>query len=657
VDFIRDFIDPFGELVVGLVIDFIGLGFSRPWFAFLLFLVLFVWAGWIKGPVRRDVQAFKVAATARLRALEQVLDDAKSTDEAQLAFEASFDKIDQAFATETKGAGGLVHAWREFQESIVLDSRGKPIKNTIRPINYFSKSSPSQAKLIFWSNVFVGIGLILTFVGIVVALHVAGRGMGGGITEAQASLTKLLSVAGAKFSTSIGGVGASLWLRFAERRNSSECQALLNKICDLLERGLLYVPPQRLAVDQLNVQREQLDQLRQFNTELALQIGEKFSVAIAPVTASLGALNENIATMSQGLGQGAAKAVEEASGGELRALGHTLANLGEQLSGLSATVGSSGDDAARQIRAAGADFAQAASDIRSAFERLTSQVDTMGDSIGAQVASASQAQTDAMAMALQTAESAQQTANRSVSGAIEALSAAAVSSANRMQEGLGEALARGAETSQEVFRAALQESGAGLKAAGESISAAVRGAADEISRASTQLASSNTALSGGMDTFKLVSAESRSASDALSSATKAMSLAFAPVATTAQAMSSASDRMEKIFGDAQQSQQALLGELHGLTVSVKETQEAAQHAWLEYKERFAEVDKALASSGKEFAEIVTANLEQFRKFSGEVDTELSKAIGKIGSSLNQLEEYASALNDFVEDSKSRGERL
>jgi hypothetical protein len=648
-------IDPIANVPVTFILWILGLVFERPWFAPLVMLpALMFWAWRIKGPVRKDVMAFKEAANARLLVLEKILNESTSTDEAQLNFERSFDEVEKAFNEEGPGSGGLVPAWREFQESIVFDVRGRPIKNTIRPINYFSKSAPSQAKLLFWSNVFVGIGLILTFLGIVVALHVAGRGMGGGIAEAQESLTKLLSVSGAKFSTSIGGVGASLWLRFAERKNSSECQGLLNKICDLLERGLLYIPPQRLAVDQLAIQREQLDQLKQFNTELALQIGEKFSMAIAPVSTSLDALNANITTMSQGMGQGAAKAIEEASGGELRALGHTLANLGEQLGTLGANVGASGDDAARQIRAAGADFAQAATDIRAAFERLTGQVDTMGESIGVQVAAASEAQTNAMTKALETAEVAHQTANRSVSGAIEALSAAAEASADRMQDGLAEALAQGAAVSQEVFKAALEESGAGLRDTAQSITSAVRSAADQIDRAANNVVDGSTALEKGVEAFKITTSEARGASDALAQASKTMGLALAPVATAAQVMGTTSERLERAFRDGQKSQQELLVELKQLTSSVQETQEAARKAWIDYKERFENVDKALADSGREFGEIVSANLEQFRKFSGEVDLELSKAIGKIGTSLNQLDEYASALNDYIEDNRKRG---
>src|SRR5206468_3837431 len=128
---------------------------------------------------------------------------------------------------------------------------------------------------------------------------------------------------------------ASLFLRMLEFYFQNRSRHLLNEVCDLLERGLLYVSPQLLAVQQLDELRRQSAQFERFNADLAITIGEqvgaRFQSAVAPITASLGNLNENMANMSsnlrEGLGQGAADAVNAAASGELRALGHTLEAL------------------------------------------------------------------------------------------------------------------------------------------------------------------------------------------------------------------------------------------------------------------------------------------------------------------------------------------
>lgn len=624
--------------------------FGQPWVAPLLLLpVMIAIAVGIAGRQRKKVKAYKKEAAARLSILRSALDQQGGPDEAQLAFSAKYDEIDKAFSSVDLGGEQLAYAWREFQESIVRGERGTVVRNTVRPIQYFARTAPSQAQLSFWSNMFVGIGLVLTFLGIVVALNKAGAGLNtNDLDESKTALTELLKVAGAKFSTSIAGVSASLWLRYSERRNSRECHHLIDELCEWLERGLLYVPPQRLAVEQLEIQSQQLAQLKQFNTDLALQIGEKFQVAIAPVTASLGMLNENIASMSEGLGQGAAKAVAEASGGELRALGQTLANLGEQLSSMGSTVGASGNEAAQQIRLAGADFAQAAADIRGAFERLSLQVDGMGDKLLTQAQAASEAQSEALRRAGEISESAQQAASQSISGAVQALSGAAVAASSEFQAGLGKALAEGAAASQEVFKAALEESGAGLRESAAGISAAIQGAAGQIERAATGLEAGSSSMERGFKAFADTSTEARTAAQALEGASKAFGVAAQPVSQAAQAIASASERLQRLFEESQTNQDDVLAEMKVLATAIRETQDAARKAWQDYQTRFEGVDKSLENAGGKFAETIGESLESFRKFSADTDKEMASAVGKMGKTLDQIEDYAGTLSEFVE---------
>jgi hypothetical protein len=54
---------------------------------------------------------------------------------------------------------------------------------------------------------------------------------------------------GAKFFTSVAGLGSSIWLRFTEHGLTKRMRHETSVMCQLLERGLLYVSPQRLAVE------------------------------------------------------------------------------------------------------------------------------------------------------------------------------------------------------------------------------------------------------------------------------------------------------------------------------------------------------------------------------------------------------------------------
>ncbi|MDP1601841.1 MAG: hypothetical protein Q8M03_01080, partial [Legionella sp.] len=97
----------------------------------------------------------------------------------------------------------------------------------------------------------------LTFIGIVVALNTAGAGMEGGTQETQFALQELLAVAGAKFFASIAGLIASIVLRFADAHYQRKLRGKVERISSLLERGMLYVPAQLLASQQLEELRRQ----------------------------------------------------------------------------------------------------------------------------------------------------------------------------------------------------------------------------------------------------------------------------------------------------------------------------------------------------------------------------------------------------------------
>ncbi|MBV9218087.1 MAG: hypothetical protein JO366_06435 [Methylobacteriaceae bacterium] len=113
----------------------------------------------------------------------------------------------------------FVSAWSEFQTQS-LKSRGVP--NV--PFSHFVASEPRGAKehgglMQALPGYFTSVGLIFTFVGLVVALYFAAKGFrSGNIEEARASIIQLLNAASFKFLTSvaalISALMVSLFLRF-----------------------------------------------------------------------------------------------------------------------------------------------------------------------------------------------------------------------------------------------------------------------------------------------------------------------------------------------------------------------------------------------------------------------------------------------------------
>jgi len=646
------------QAILDGLLGLLELVFGVPWVAPLLIApVMLAGTAYLWWDAERRTRPYLIAARARVAALEAALGQDPDPIAERAAFSDSYPTAAAALNAPAPGAQALVMAWREFHESIVNETEN-PIRNTSRPAAFFQRAAPRQARLLFWSNVFVGLGLILTFLGLIVALHTAAQGMGSNDPIAmQGALQGLLTVAGAKFFTSVAGVGTSLLLRFAEHGLQKRTTKVTDALCAGLERGMLYVPPQRLAVEQLDVMREQRDELKNFNTDFALQLSERMGVqfqqAIAPVTDSLATLNKNMSSMGEGLGQGAAKAVEVASGGELRALGQTLATLGERLDALGSTVNASGDDAARQIRAAGADFAQAATDIRGAFDRLAGQVDGMGSKLAEQGESMAEAQSQTLARLLGGLEEAQAKSAQAMSEAVGRLQGAGNAAAETMQRELGASLTEGIAASRETFRIALEESGEGLKSAANGIASAVSAAAEQIDRAGASFARSGDSAVRSAEAMEGVTGHAKMVALSIGDASKGFVDAAAPVATAAQAVNDAAGRIVRAMEAGQQSEAQTLEGLRALAESIRATQSAAEEAWSDYRARFEGVDRALEQTTVRLGETLGTSFDEFRRFATETDSALGAAVGKLATTLTAIEEYADSLDAYVELAKTQ----
>lgn len=628
---------------------------------FLPAMVLFAAFFWLRALYRS--RPFIKGVKHRVAALRKALGDVQEPASERSSFADAFGDVSIAMGKISRSAEPLARAWHEFHESIV-DETEAPIRNSMRPSTYFLRAVPRQRDLIFWSNTFVGLGLILTFLGIVVALNSTAYGMREGATaaESQAALRGLLTIASVKFFSSIGGLLASLILRFAEHRLSKKCERGAWAICDLLERGLLYVSPQELAVRQLSELRRQSTQLEKFNTDLAVsiseQVGQQFQLVMAPMQSSLGDLNTNMEMMSdrlsESLGEGVGHAIESATNGELRALGLTLEALRSQLEGLSQHVQGSGEDAARQIRAAGSDFSQAASDIREAFAGLTGQLGEMGQAIATDTETVRIRQAELLSSTVAGLEVANARTADVMSQAADALRGAGISVAGDLQERMGAAMTDAAKQAESVIRAAINESGAAFAESGKAIIEAVELAASRISALAAAIEKSERNASNAADAFQTSADGARSAAGAMSDAAGGFAMAASPVATAAKSFQDAASRIAATLDQSERAAAEALNEMTSLAQKIKNTQEAAEEAWTSYRARFEGVDLSLEKTLNQMVSTLGDSMSEFRKFAQDVDSEMGRAINRLASSMSIIEENSESIMELAEAIRERG---
>lgn len=124
------------------------------------------------------------------------------------------------------GTKYLRHSWQEFRETLIEPSvedegSSRVVLNTARPQNYFNTAEAGLRFPLYRAmpNLLVGIGLLLTFFGLVTALYFTTAAIKGAadLAASQDALRNLLYAASFKFYTSIAGLGGSIVLTLVLR--------------------------------------------------------------------------------------------------------------------------------------------------------------------------------------------------------------------------------------------------------------------------------------------------------------------------------------------------------------------------------------------------------------------------------------------------------
>ncbi|WP_249123456.1 MULTISPECIES: hypothetical protein [unclassified Bradyrhizobium] len=268
----------------------------------------------------------------------------------------------------TSGAKGRVaSAWREFRETLVShEEDGQVIlRNSVRPSAFFNVEdigfSPG-----FWRYVpslFVSVGLLLTFLGLVSALESIVPPKGEVIGNDQ--LSTLLSVASAKFIMSLTGLLCSILFTVVLRMGTARIDLASHDVTGKLEERLSFISLESLAIEQLTAVREQREHFRRIGLELVAELGRplredipraissSIETAMAPLLAQVGkAGTEGVGVLVQDLSSRFTADVSQALGAaseRLSEAGDRIAQLSERMDGSSTRVGQELDGVVSRI--------------------------------------------------------------------------------------------------------------------------------------------------------------------------------------------------------------------------------------------------------------------------------------------------------------------
>lgn len=143
-------------------------------------------------------------------------------------------------------------------------------------------------------NLLIGAGLMFTFIFLALALNDAGKAMQGG-SQSKNALESLIATAGGKFITSIAGLFCSLLWNWRAKVSIEKLEAAIDELEITLRTIASDNAPQAVIHAQLGIfneilfeSREQVGQLKRFETDIALAIAKAIGTALQPSFEELG---------------------------------------------------------------------------------------------------------------------------------------------------------------------------------------------------------------------------------------------------------------------------------------------------------------------------------------------------------------------------------
>lgn len=202
-------------------------------------------------------------------------------------------------------------AWRDWSATVITaDTPGVPVRSTNRPGAYFSLDLLRYCRInprlhAVMPNLLVGVGLLLTFAGLAIALSAAGSIADQSVssTARQSGLKNLLDVASAKFVTSLVGLLCSLVYTILRGRELDQAERALDDFLAALEERIPLATSATLQAETNALLEKSLTVQAQFATELAVNIGGQLDIALDQrLGEHIGPLREAIEKLSEGIG-------------------------------------------------------------------------------------------------------------------------------------------------------------------------------------------------------------------------------------------------------------------------------------------------------------------------------------------------------------------
>jgi methyl-accepting chemotaxis protein len=564
----------------------------------------------------------------------------------------------------------LRHSWQEFRETLIEpDPEGenqRVVLNTDRPQNYFNTAEAGLRFPIYRAmpNLFVGIGLLLTFFGLVTALFFTTSAIRGttDLAASQDALRNLLYAASFKFYTSIAGLAGSIMLTLVIRYGVSAIERSFDRLASALEAKLVFVTPESIAFKQYREAREQTRNLRLFNTEIAISVGKRIEEALAatlpaflaqamaPIGKSLDEVANKLTSMNEGaIGEMAgsfANKLQGATGDHLQGLAGTLSELRSSLEEMNRNMKESGSTMLASV-------SQSALEMRTIVETMTSNLNDAATRMSASSESAG----TRFSSELTSASNAFERASSRLSAQIEDTISSITRELMNKSAAVGQQVAEVAVKAGEESRAKVVEAGNDLTKTFSDIGDRLADAVGRMERCFNGTVEEMSKIEGAIgrhvQSLSQLTKTTQETEGAMSSSAKSMIEAGQPLAEGSRLIAAASQRIAEATNNSQQSISGAHTEIRNIGELLQTTLRATAAQWDSYERRFKDVDDSLGMVLDRIVKSVQENLEALRSFVEKVDEKLAGAVDRLGGGIDELGEFARSMEHATEKLNSR----
>ena len=566
-------------------------------------------------------------------------------------------------------------AWTEFKETIVDESVEGEIRNTERPQSYFQRAINNPQRYAELAGIFVSVGLLLTFIGIISVLLKAGCVMQppedlatsscaafGDATTAvdgeqallmQAAVISIVAGAASKFYASIGGLAGSIIVRIWVGNLAALMRRKLEHFSDEVEAGLAFMPEQTLAQKQLEALTEQSTQLKKFNTDFAVTMGEAMTQAMAPVSSQLGRIEQGLSDQREQLTSGVGDAVNKMAGGEIRELGRVLTDLRSELSGISGTLSAGGDAAAQQMQQASSTLAEMTDRLQQNFLQMTRDVRQAGHDANAQFVGSASQMGEVLQGALEAIRSSSMQNSQRLSDIGERLDGITQDFGLKAQDSFQRALSVSSEQTAQSLTHAGEKMRESMSEAFQDWSSTLDEAVGGISRLNGGMAQSADAIDRQIGNLQAAANSTEQAGRALQAASSSLQSVSSPVQAAVERLSRAVDVVDSSVSKLTETSADAFSKVQSISDSMQRTMDAANEAWSSYEARFGDVDEKLGDVLNNLSGSVESNAERMRKYVSEIDRELAQAVSQFATSVQPISNLADEIEELNREMNRR----